>query len=104
MIDQREEGKNHFGLSLVSWLFVRWCRCVAFIHELDGASFSDRVEGVHACFLGGNVGQSAAAGGGNAGYLKLTPTLLRYNFSSPFLLLLCSHCFGLTLPQPAKPT
>lgn len=37
-------------------------------------------------FLGGNVGQSAAAGG-NAGYFKLTPTLLFFNFFLLFILL-----------------
>lgn len=51
--------------------------------------------------LGGDVGQSAAAGGGSAGYLKLTPTLLLYDFSSS---LSCSRFFRLTLPQPEKPT
>lgn len=35
--------------------------------SLMGPSFSD--EGVHACFLGGDVGRIAAAGG-NAGYFK----------------------------------
>lgn len=54
MIDQREEGKNHFGLSLFfsqfPWQFVWWCGCMVFIHELDRASFSDKVEGVHAYF------------------------------------------------------
>ncbi len=62
-------------------------------------------------FWGGDVGQSAAAGG-NAGYFKLTPTLLLYNFFLPFLLLahnfspslLWSHFFCLTHPRPEKPT
>lgn len=54
-------------------------------------------------FLGGDVGQSAAAGGGNAGYLKLTPTLLLYDFSLPFLLLFYAVVSSrLTLPQPEK--
>lgn len=75
---------------------------VVFIHELDGASFSDELEGMHACFLGGDVGQSAAAGG-NAGCFKInahSPSLqFLLAFSSP---LLCSRFFCLTLPQPEK--
>lgn len=68
-----------------------------------GASFSHPVEGerllVFFFFAGGDVGQSAAAGG-NAGYLKLTPTVLLQDFSSA--LFICSHFFCLTLPQRSK--
>ena len=38
MIDQRGEGRNHFGFA-----------ATVFIHEFNRASFSDKV-GVHACF------------------------------------------------------
>lgn len=45
-----------------------------FIHELDGASFSEHAEGIYAHFrLWG--GESVATGGDSA-YYKLTPTLL----------------------------
>lgn len=75
---------------------------MVFIHELGGASFSDEVEGMRACFLGGDVGQSAAAGG-NAGCFKInahSPSLaFVLAFSSP---LLCSHFIRLALPQPKK--
>lgn len=47
MIDQGEEGKNHFGLV---YFFPVSLTVFGVIHELDGASFSDKVEGVHACF------------------------------------------------------
>lgn len=68
MIDQREEGKNHFWSIAVFPTFpASLARCL--FMSLTGASFSDKVDGVHACFSGGDVGQSAAAGG-NAGYFK----------------------------------
>lgn len=75
MIDQREEGKNQFGVSLFSsqfpWQFaVAWCLFMS----LTGPPFQIKWKEcvlVFFFFLGGDVGQSAAAGAGNAWVFKM---------------------------------
>ena len=77
MIDQREEGKNQFGASLFSsqfpWQFaVAWC---LFMSLTTGPPFQiewkECVLVFFFFFLGGDVGQSAAAGAGNAWVFKM---------------------------------